>query len=199
MARQTRASQRSVESPQSTGDAPGATTAGSGGAPPPASPPSPAPEDGDDPRRVAHEIVGQAHAVLVIAHRDDVLEHWCPADLRVAVLDARTPLWVAIGDLQAAIAGGTYDTRLIEAGIGGALSRPKRKGLRAAVEYLWKAVRSSRGQSVRKWLKSAAGFARTAVGSIAREIPGGEVIAEALDAVMSGLDTVEALETHGEA
>jgi hypothetical protein len=54
-------------------------------------------------------------------------------------------------------------------------------------------------QSVRKWLKSAAGFARTAVGSMVREIPGGELVAEALDGVISCLDTMEALEAppHG--
>jgi hypothetical protein len=47
---------------------------------------------------------------------------------------------------------------------------------------------------IRAWLKSAAGLARTAVGSMIREIPGGEVIAEALDGVLSGIDTSEALE-----
>ena len=47
---------------------------------------------------------------------------------------------------------------------------------------------------IRAWLKSAAGLARTAVGSMIREIPGGEVIAEALDGVLSGIDTTEALE-----
>jgi hypothetical protein len=41
-------------------------------------------------------------------------------------------------------------------------------------------------------MRTAAGLARTAVGSMIREIPGGEVIAEALDGVLSGLDALEA-------
>ncbi|GAA1032448.1 hypothetical protein GCM10009557_30990 [Virgisporangium ochraceum] len=41
--------------------------------------------DGDDPRRVAHEILGQSHAVLVVATSRDTVGEWCPRELQGAV------------------------------------------------------------------------------------------------------------------
>jgi hypothetical protein len=140
---------------------------GTSAAPPPqATVPDPQRDDGDDPRRVAHELVGQAHAVLVIAHRQDVLGYWCPPELRDVTPDAGAPLWLAVGDMQAAIGSGTHDEFLAGAGLAGALSRPKRKGLRGALERLARAVDRRRPASIRRWLKNAAGLARTAVGSM---------------------------------
>ena len=153
-------------------------------------------DDGDDPRRVAHELLGQAHAVLVIATRDEVLQYWCPEHLRGSFQDARGPLWIAVGDVQAEIGGGLHDARLQESGIGGPVSRHKRKGLREALKQLVEALSTRNAKLIRAWLKPAAGLARTAVGSMIREIPGGEVIAEALDGVQFGVDTIEALETE---
>lgn len=151
-------------------------------------------DDGDDPRRVAHELLGQAHAVLVLATRDDVLQYWCPEDLRRSFQDARGPLWIVVGDLQVHIGSGRHDDALRQSGIGGQVSRHKRKGLGKALERLVGALTTRNARLIRAWLKSAAGLARTAVGSMIREIPGGEVIAEALDGVLSGIDTTEALE-----
>jgi hypothetical protein len=154
--------------------------------------PTPPWEDADDPRRVAHELLGQAHAVLVLAHRDQALEAWCLPEVVESVRGAAPHLWLAVGNMQAAIADGTHDAGLAAAGLGGPLSRPKRKALRIAMERLVKAIRSQRSERIRKWLKSGAGLARTAIGSMLKELPGGEVIAEALDGVLAGLDTVEA-------
>ena len=61
-------------------------------------------DDGDDPRRVAHELLGQAHAVLVLATRDDVLQYWCPEDLRRSFQDARGPLWIVVGISKSTLA-----------------------------------------------------------------------------------------------
>lgn len=196
----------SVESAQ-----PGAPASG-GGLPPPFGggqpPPPPGPQspsadasedDGDDPRRVAHELIGQAHAVLVVAVGDSVLPIWCPVHLRQSFLDARAEWWEAVGTIQASIASGTHDERLRADGIGGAVSRHKRKGLRYAVQRLIAAVTPGTGGGAsvssdasyrtRNWMKTAASLARTAVGSLARELPGGEIIAEALDGVISAVDT----------
>src|SRR5215471_14810527 len=85
-------------------------------------------DDGDDPRRVAHELLGQAHAVLVVATRDDVLGYWCPEDLQQSVKDGRIRLWVAVGDAQADVGSGVHDQALLENGIGGPVSRVKRRG-----------------------------------------------------------------------
>jgi hypothetical protein len=82
-------------------------------------------EDADDSRRVAHELVGQAHAVLVLAYRDDVLALWCLPEVMEAAKNAAPELWLAIGEMQAAIAGGTHDEGIAAAGIGGRVSRPK--------------------------------------------------------------------------
>jgi hypothetical protein len=101
---------------------------------------------------------------------------------------------MAVGDVQAEIGGGQHDGPLRESGIGGPVSRHKRRGLREALKQLVDALTTQDAKFIRAWLKSAAGLARTAVGSMVREIPGGEVIAEALDGVLSGIDTIEALE-----
>ena len=150
-------------------------------------------DDNDDPRRVAHELLGQAHAVLVIATRDEVLPYWCPQDLQQSFKDARVPLWVKVGDAQVGVGSGQHDEALAASGIGGPVSRHKRRGLRASLERLFGVVTSRDGDGIRAWMRSAAGLARTAVGSLVREIPGGEIIAEALDGILSGLDTFDAL------
>lgn len=138
-------------------------------------------------------LVGLAHAVLVLAYRDDVIERWCLPVLQESAVGAAPDLWIAVGQMQAAIAGGTHDDGLRAAGIGGRVSRTKRGAARLAIERLAQALGRKRAVSIRKWLKSAAGLARTAVGSMAKERPGGEIVAEALDGVLSGLDTVEAV------
>jgi hypothetical protein len=81
---------------------------------------------------------------------------------------------------------------LLDSGIGGPVSRVKRRGLRAALERLIGAVTSQDGNRIQAWIRSAAGLAKTAVGSLVREIPGGEIIGEALDGIISGLDTLDA-------
>lgn len=149
-------------------------------------------DDGDDPRRVAHELLSQAHAVLVITMREDVLVYWCPENLRESFRDTRIPLSLKVGEIQVEIGSGRQDADLLVNGIGGAVSRHKRKGLRASLERLIGVLRTNDGDGIRAWIRSAAGLARTAIGSLAREIPGGEFIAEALDGVLSGLDTWEA-------
>jgi hypothetical protein len=160
---------------------------------------SPAPippgqDDGEERRRVAHELVGQAHAVLVVAHRNDqVLGFWSPAEVIEDVKGAAPPLWLAVGEMQAAIGSGDHDEFLTTAGLDGPSVRPKRRRLRQALERLAKVIGGTNSELSRKWLKNAAGLARTAIGSMAREIPGGEVVAEALDGVIAGLDMVETI------
>jgi hypothetical protein len=177
----------------------GRSRAGAGGGnpdPPPEAAAEPE-DDGDDPRRVAHELLGQAHAVLVIATGNEALEYWCPEHLRVSLLEARGDWWTAIGDMQVKIGSGRHDEGLQRNGLGGRPSRHKRKGLREALEQLIKAVGTRNAKLIRAWLKSAGGLARTAVGSMVREIPGGEVVAEALEGILSGIDTADALEIQG--
>jgi hypothetical protein len=171
--------------------------------------PPAADDDPEDPRRVAHELVALAHAVLAIAGREDVLPAWCPEELRPAVRDTEASLATAIGALHAEIAGGEYDDALREAGIGGPLGRPKRKGFRRAVEGLRRlvggvgrrmqdagaALRGERPTAVRAWLKSAAGWGKLAVDSISSEIPGGQVLKEACEVILVGIDTLDATAT----
>ena len=136
-------------------------------------------------------MVGQTHAVLVEATRDRrVLTIWCPQHLHQPFLDARPRWWEAVGDLQAAIASGDHDERMRAAGIGEVVSRHKRIGLRHAVQRLIAALRPDMDpERAQSWMRTAASLARTAIGSLARELPGGEIIAEALDGVISAVDT----------
>ena len=72
------------------------TADGSEGPPPGGQSPS-STDDGDDPRRVAHELLAQAHAVLTIAVRDDVLREWCPPGLELVVAQTAAKVAVAVG------------------------------------------------------------------------------------------------------
>jgi hypothetical protein len=97
-----------------------------------------------------------------------LIELWCVPGLKGSAVSAAPDLWIALGRMQAAIAGGTHDESLRVAGIGGPVSRTKRGAARLAVERLARALGRNRAVSVRKWLKSAAGLARTAVGSMVK-------------------------------
>lgn len=104
--------------------------------PPPGEPSPDSDEDPEEPRRVAHELVAQAHAVLAIAGREDILPHWCPEDVQQSVRDSAAEIAQAVGRLHSAIASGEYDDKLRAAGIGGPVGKPKRKMFRRAVESL---------------------------------------------------------------
>lgn len=166
-------------------------------------------DDPEDPRRVAHELVALAHAVLAIAGREEVLAVWCPEQIRQSVRDSAADVAQAVGRLHGDIASGRHDAGLLAAGIGGPVGKPKRKMFRRVVEALsrlvvpsGRAVHSAvealsgrRVTQVRSGLKSAAGWGKLALDSISSEIPGGHVIKEALEVVAVGADTLEALET----
>jgi hypothetical protein len=200
-----------LEEDEEVDDDPGLSPGGVNSPPvsPPVEPSGSAPDDGEDPRRVAHELVALAHAVLTLAGRADVLAEWCPENLRDSVREAGAALAVAVGEVHVEIASGRHDDGLRGAGIGGLVGRPKRKGFRHAVEALLRVVgvraraaqdagptlRMERQTAVRAWLKSAANWGKLALGSISAEIPGGHVLAEALDATLAAIDTSEALET----
>ena len=106
--------------------------------PPNEAPPGPD-DDPEDPRRVAHELVALAHAVLAIAGREEVLAVWCPEHVRQSVRDSAADVAQAVGRLHAEIATGRHDAGLLAAGIGGPVGRPKRKMFRRVSnsQYLW--------------------------------------------------------------
>jgi len=132
---------------------------------------------------------------LTIAVRDDVLREWCPPGLELVVAQTAAKVAVAVGAGHVEIASGAHDRALDDAGIGGLLARPKRQGLRLALQRLIEAMRSPKAGKIRAWLKVSAGWAKSAVTSIGSSIPGVELISEALDVVLSGIDTTEALGT----
>lgn len=174
---------------QSTGRREGA--AGPNG---PAAPSEPADGESDetDPRRTAHEVLGQTHALLHDALREQVIPYWCPPELQSDLRTTRGALAEAIGAAHAQVATGQYDQGLTELGLGGALSRPKRKTLRLALERFTTAVRTTNVLAIRSWLKVGAGAAETVVGSLAKEIPGGEVISEAAGGIVAAIEAHEA-------
>lgn len=166
-------------------------------------------DDAEDPRRVAHELVGLAHAVLAIAGREDVLPHWCPEELRLSVRDSGAGLAAAIGELHAEIASGEYDVGLRAAGIGDTVGKPKRRGFRQAVEGLRRVtgrigqgirqvgadLRADRPKAIRAWLKNAAGWGKLVIDSVASEVPGGHVVKEGLDLIRTVIEGADAVAT----
>jgi hypothetical protein len=156
-------------------------------------------DEAEDPRRVAHELLGQSEAVLHLAARHDVIGHWCTDDLQPAVLSSHAELAKVFGAAHAEIGSGAFDAELLESGIGGTLGLPKRRGLRVSLERLYRSTRRNRGVEVRKWLRASVGWASSALGSMGL-IPGADVIRESLEGVVAGLDTFEAAraENHSE-
>jgi hypothetical protein len=157
-------------------------------------------EDGEDPRRVAHELLGQAHAVLSIAAVEDVLRLWCPADLRESVRATQSDLALVIGRLHAYIASGDHDPALRDSGIGDVPGKPKRLSLRYIVKRLRQAVTNTgkelganRSVTIRPWLRVAAGTAKSVVGSIVEGTAYGHLLTEAFDLILNGLDTSDAI------
>jgi hypothetical protein len=150
-------------------------------------------DDADDPRRVAHELLGQSHAVFLLALRPDVLGLWCPGELQSAVLGTKAEIVEATGLAQIAVASGDHDRDLMAAGLGGPASRPKRLGLRLALQRLINALKSDATADRLPWLRTATGWAKNALESFPKMLPHAEKIKEALEIVLSGIDTVDAM------
>jgi hypothetical protein len=151
------------------------------------------PDDGDDPRRVAHELLGQSHAVFLLALRSDVIPLWCPDELRAAVEQTSAAIVAAAGAAHVAVASGDYDDKLVDTGLGGPASRPKRLGLRLALQRLIGVLDGNATADRLPWLRSASGWAKSALESFPKLIPGAEKVKEALEVVLSGIDTIEAI------
>jgi hypothetical protein len=149
--------------------------------------------DGDEPRRVAHELLGQSHAVFLLALRPDVLPLWCPPDLLPSVVQTSADIVAAVGEAQISVASGRYDDELMAAGLGGPASRPKRKGLRFALQRLVDVLTGDAVADRLPWLRGATGWAKSAVESFPKLIPGAEKVKEALEIVLNGIDTIQAM------
>jgi hypothetical protein len=157
-------------------------------------------EDSEDPRRVAHELLGQAHAVLAIAADERVLKVWCPAELRDTVRATHADLAQAIGRAHAEVAGGEHDSRLRVNGIGGAHGKAKRWSFRAGLRRLKGLVDSTgewlgtdRQTQVGKWLRFTAGTAKSIVQSILEGTTVGHALVEGFDLIQNGLDLSDAI------
>jgi hypothetical protein len=157
--------------------------------------------DGSDARRVAHELLGQTHALLFIALGEDHIGIWCPPELQQAVRNAAPRLWLAFGEAQAAVASGQHDGRLVEVGLSQELAEPKRRGLAGALERLHEAFVATVDRipgRLRRQLQNAIAWARGPIGSMSF-IPGAEIIGEALDVAGAALDqTVSANDTNSD-
>jgi hypothetical protein len=157
-------------------------------------------EDSEDPRRVAHELLGQAHAVLAIAADERVLKVWCPAELRDAVRAAHADLAEAIGRAHAEVAGGEHDERLRGNGIGGVHGKVKRWSFRAGLRRLKQAVdtagdwlQKDRQTQVRALLRFTAGTAKSVVQSVLEGTTVGHALVEGFELIQNGLDLSDAI------
>jgi hypothetical protein len=120
---------------------------------------------------------------------------WCPPELVDVVLASAPRLWLAVGQAQAAVAGGQHDERLVEVGLGPELAAPKRRGAAGAVENLQKELNRTdpAPKGVRRWLRNAISWVRGPIGSMSF-IPGAEIVGESLDVVQAALDQKEIME-----
>jgi hypothetical protein len=196
------------------GDRPGALSPARFPVMPPTACPDP-PRQCRAPVRDHRAALGILHGGLASARRYDAT---CPRDdfshpacVRLALLERHAlkrpvafhHVALAARTVHVTISSGQHDGALLDAGIGGPAAMPKRLFLRRALAELSAKLRQMPAAATRRlgdmlptraWLKSAAGIAGTAVGSIARSTPGGEVLLEAIEGIKTGLDTVEAID-----
>jgi hypothetical protein len=166
-----------------------------GGAPNPAQ--SAATDNGDDARRVAHELLGQTQGLMFIAMREDEIRLWCPPELLDAVRASGPGLWLAFAEAHAAVASGQHDDRLREVGMSQVLAEPKRRGLAGALQRLYTRFTETADRlpgELRRHLQNAIAWARGPIGSMSF-IPGVEVIGEALDVTQAALSQTELVES----
>lgn len=67
-------------------------------------------------RVAAHEVLGQAHALLGFALEENVLVLWCPEETLEDMRATRFPLWEAIAHCQMEVASGRHDNGLSAVG-----------------------------------------------------------------------------------
>jgi hypothetical protein len=167
---------------------PGAASPGSGQGRGGTQPDRPADGDADDPRRIAHELVAQAQALLHIASQDPVLPLWWPRGVP-DISPAFPELALKAGLAQAEIASGRYDDALA-ANVGNPQGFFKSLLPRRLLVKIQDLVRTGAPGDVVKWLKTACGAISSVLGSMSF-IPGVELIKEGIDLIKTGLETVE--------
>ena len=136
----------------------------------------------EEDRRELQAILGQLHGLLSKA-----MEHgdrWCPTDLHDSIAVAYRDLGGAFGVVHAELNTGIYDSKLAGLGLAGEQMAPKKKGF-------WHALRrffdpTKRGHPpLFGALGTATRWGGIIVGSLAKEVPGGEVIKEFIEVVQA--------------
>src|SRR5689334_14377791 len=129
----------------------------------------------EEARQDLQAILGALHGLLSKAV--DCRQNWCPSELRDAIGNAFLDIGLAFGRVQADLNSGAHDDRLGQWGLGGVQMEPKKQGFWSALRRFFDPTR--RGQlPYFGAFGSALRWGALIVGSLSREIPGGEVIHE---------------------
>jgi hypothetical protein len=131
-------------------------------------------------RHELQAILGQLHGFMSKA-----VEHpseWCPPPLIDSVATAYRDIGRAFGDVQASLNSGAHDARLASWGLAGDQMVPKKTGFWHALRQFFAPTRNNEPPFLGA-LGSVVRWGGVIVGSLSREIPGGEVLKEFLDVI----------------
>ena len=125
-------------------------------------------------------ILGQIHGLMSKAIEHP--ENWCPPELITALVVAYGDIGRAFGSAQAALNTGKYDAQLVDWGLAGAQMEPKKRGFWQALRQFFDPVKNGEPPLFGA-LGSATRWGGIIVGSLAREVPGAEVIKEGMEVI----------------
>jgi hypothetical protein len=137
----------------------------------------PTPEES---RYELQSILGQLHGLLSKVF--EYPEQWRLADLSESLGVAYRDIGEAFGRVQAALNTGIHDLRLKDLGLAGDQMAPKKQGFRDALRRFFSPIANNVPPFFGA-LGPALRWGGIIVGSLAREIPGGEVIKEFIEVV----------------
>jgi hypothetical protein len=107
---------------------------------------------------------------------------WCRADLVDAVTAAHRDIGRVFGEVQASLNSGAHDARLESLGLAGDQMVPKKRGFWAALREFFAPTKNNDAPFFGA-LGSVVRWGGVIVGSLSREIPGGEIIKEFIDVI----------------
>lgn len=141
----------------------------------------------EEARRELQAILGQLHGLMSKAMAHPHPKDWCPADLILSLEAAYEDIGRAFGEVQAELNSGKYDDDLVKVGLAGKQMEPKKRGFWQALKKFFNPTKKGELPFL-----GALGFATRwsgiMVGSLAKIIPGAEVIKECIEVIHAARD-----------
>lgn len=140
----------------------------------------------EEQRYQLQSTLGQLHGLL--HHAVENSSQWCDPALVGDIANAYKDLGSTVGEIHAALNSGALDGKLEGIGLGGIQFVPKQEGLRAAIRRLAGKIDGGWGAAIKSGLR----WGRTITGSLARELPSAEVVAEFIDVIQNAWEDGDA-------